>query len=221
MKIRAIIFSQVVRLLRATRPAGGFYAPSLVAGIVKRYGFAKYPESIGDLLVDANKAVEFQNGRILIGDTECVIDKLSIHSDGVVVASRAPVESTEHFCNDLLGWAEDSLNVTFIDNEPSRVAYTSQLEVEMTPLFLEKFAFLNTLGSAISGALAGYALLSYDFKCSGFSLHFDQIGKPIPPPGVFQIERRGGQPFEKNVFFSQAPLKTKEHARLLEMIEKL
>ena len=227
MKLRKIGLSQVIRLLKVTSPSGSLYGPVVVESIADRYGFVEYPQTIKDLVQDGNNDIIFKHGKFQQTPTgngpeiEAVIDSLSIHNDGIVIATRSTVENAEFFCNDFLDWAEIEFNLQYFDNDPVRIGYNSQVEIQLDSKFFENFSFLSSLQSKIGNILKSYNYQVCEFSCTGFSMHYDNSIKHIVLPSVFQVERKIGYDFEENIFFSQAPMKTADHLKLLEMVEGL
>jgi hypothetical protein len=62
----------------------------------------------------------------------------------------------------------------------------------------------------------------HDYSLAGLSLDCDPLAFPgRRKPVYFGIERRAGFRYDENIFFSPAPLRTKDHFALLERLEAL
>jgi len=83
------------------------------------------------------------------------------------------------------------------------------------------FEKLTSAGQKISSLLKGYGQQVDDYRFSGFKMHYDQIGKSGLQAPEFIFERRAGELHASNIYFSSAPIETKEHLELLNSMEKL
>ena len=98
--------------------------------------------------------------------------------------------------------------------------YTSALAIEFDERFVERARVFETMLKVMSEAKP-QAARAYRLKRLAFGTAHD--GQVLQPPLVeqfassdFSLERRVTVPFEKNIFFSSAPLETDDHARYLE-----
>ena len=57
------------------------------------------------------------------------------------------------------------------------------------------------------------------FAFHGVILNTDVHQLPVSPPSHFSLERRAGFPFSQKIFFSQAPVPTKDHLKILEKLD--
>jgi hypothetical protein len=77
----------------------------------------------------------------------------------------------------------------------------------------------QNLGPQITSLLGSYNVPVRDYDVSHLALHLDTLGSVGLQPGGFDIMRRAGVPWTENLWFSQAPLKTLDHVRLLEELD--
>jgi hypothetical protein len=156
----------------------------------------------GDISIEQINLTSIDQRATSIG----VLTKMST-DDGIAVS------------DDLLKWAANTYKLDIKEIEP--VFYHSQVEVTFDGSFA-KLAGLQILGARVSDFLRQYGFKegpTYDL--SGFSLHLDTVGYLGPVPTPFTLERRVGARFDENKFFSQAPLQTKDHERILGELESL
>ena len=114
-----------------------------------------------------------------------------------------------------------SHSISFKPASPVAIGYMSAVEFEASPQFTELTAKFTEVANVASEMVrsSGAWLEGFDFH--GISLGCDpQKSGPIPI-GRFAVERRLNRPFEQNIFYSEAPVKTADHLKLLEMLEKL
>ncbi len=102
-------------------------------------------------------------------------------------------------------------------------SYLSILVVEFDAAFVERFSLFEAIEQLTSEAIKGDGRRH---KLKRLAFGTDALPDPTGASAVAQfilrdllIERRAGEPFERNRFFSRAPLRTNEHIRLLEQIE--
>tara|TARA_R110001599_G_C12157608_1_gene651997 strand:+ start:551 stop:1138 length:588 start_codon:yes stop_codon:yes gene_type:complete len=186
---------------------------SAVAKLVERYRFEKHP-SLDDLLSD--KQV-FHLG--MFNDEQ--IDSFEIYTDGVVVKSRCNSKVLEAFLDDLDVWLEADLGFNKIETHAAGKAFVSDIIVEMDPV--------------VFAALEQYQLVTADigrniqhlwrrdiprFTSAGIMFAVDDTLVPGMKPMPFRLERKLGTGFEKNLFFSSAPLTTDLHFEVLDNLEE-
>lgn len=213
MKLISTEFAQVTWIVNLSVTQGGLYVPEAIAMLNSRYRFVKSP-AVEDLLNQRPNAV-FEHGKF--GDS--VIRKFSLHSDGMISESQAGTEAAEQFLEDFVSWSKDAFGVVELDINESYKMYDSNLVAQMQIDLPEKMGFLRFICDNIETTLKQYREGIPEYQAAGFSLSSDSAGIAGVAPAPFQIERRVGQPFSNNLYFSSAPLRTRDHAKLLEMIE--
>lgn len=230
MDLVSIVLGQAVRLLRARNPIGGTYLPDVVTAFRERYGFIEAPSTVAEYQADATKGVTFKHGKFRVGtrqtaqgriSEEIVIDSLHIFNDGLIANTKSFVEDADLFLDDVIKWSIKSFGYSILEDPPIRHAYTSQVEVSFPKSLVSLFDELKGLNDQITTALAMYGNAPPSYSISGFSLHCDTT-KLLPPiPTAFTFERRAQHPFTSNLYFSTAPLKTTDHIKVLEELEKI
>lgn len=147
------------------------------------------------------------------------INEFGIYSDGILVASRANTDILDAFLDDLMSWARQELGIIETGVPPRERHYESALVVSLRINESRSFPFSNILCSALTRYQESYGLKPFDFSFGAFSVATDTTAyggrKPIP----FTIARRVNVPFDANVFYATAPLKTADHIALLEALE--
>jgi hypothetical protein len=194
-------------------PRGKVFFPEVLEALVKRCHFQKFPKEYIEL--DERKGVDFLEGKW----GNVTVDKLTLYQDGILVDTCSSTADSERILHEALLWAASEFGVTYRPEMIKRKAYVSDLT------FYSEARFLTILNPALS-ALAdrvGRALseiLNDDFKYepSGFTAHYDQSLKQIPI-APFTVQRRLQTPFSENKYFSEAPLPTDLHWKLLEEFE--
>jgi hypothetical protein len=213
MKLLGIQETGVTNLFLAGSSTGGpgiFYAAAKVA---ERYQFKKVP-SPQELVSEKNV---FEHGVF----KNRPINSFEIYTDGVIVRSRTPSEDIEAFLDDLVSWMGE-LGLQRVDTHHVNKAYSSELLIEFNPGVFEIFDRLKPILALIGSEIAKATDQRVPpYQAAGFVLHTNQTQiagmKPLP----FRLERRFNTEFEKNLFYSAAPLPTKAHIKVLEQIEAL
>jgi hypothetical protein len=194
----------------------------LIDAVKHKYEFLKFPT-----LERANEPFDFQVGKMKHDGRVLKIDQLVIayvgtEATSIGAASRTSSDDADLFLDDLIGWISEEFH---LDVTPRfAFAYHSQVEFVFEKARLSnRFEELNRLGTAITNIVRGYGAKSPDFELSSFSMHFDvnDSALPKPVPTVFAVERRVGARYAENKYFSQAPLKTRDHKAVLEQLEKI
>ncbi len=216
MKLRQILLARVLQVTQ-TDVGSAIYYPDLVKKIQERYKFTTVPTPESLVSQDSPNGAEFKLGKLDMQEREIVVNAFTVFNDGLVVDAITSTDDAEVFLSDLFKWAEKA--VPNIKPKGQRY-YLSQIEVQSTSSLEEYLGVACCIGKKISKALLQYGIVAPEYQLQSLGLHFDQIGKPVPQPGAFTIERRANVSYEQNVWFAQAPLKTSDHLLFLDELEK-
>jgi len=216
MEIREILLARVLQMTHTT-PGEAEYYPDLIPKIRKRYQFAITPKNEDLVPSDPPKGAEFRIGKLEIDGRTIVINVFTVFSDGVVVDTATSTDDADLFLSDLTQWAKEAIpNITFKGPR----YYLNQMEVQTTASLENYLPSLMPIGEKISKLLRTYETAVPSYQVSTVALHFDQLGKNLPQPGAFSLERRANVAYAQNVWFAQAPLKTRDHVALLTELER-
>jgi hypothetical protein len=208
----------LARVLQMVKPIGaGVYLPEIARKLKAKYEFVAAPKDEELISSDPSKGAEFKHGRMSVGDRSIIIQQLTVFNDGVVVDTTTSTDDSDQFLTDLIRWAREMIPGA----EPIGPRfYISNLEVRME-FPLEKYApTFSPIGDKIGAMLNAYGIEAPRYEVSEVTLLFDQIGRPAPQPISFNLDRRANVPYDRNVWFAQAPLKTADHINLLLDLEK-
>ncbi|MEJ0093781.1 MAG: hypothetical protein WDN46_10160 [Methylocella sp.] len=196
-----------------TRPGGQLYLPDAAVKLANRYSFARVPSL--DKLSEPTQT--FGMGKFM----NAQIEDLSIYNDGIIINSRSDTDLLDAFLSDLLAWSDAELGlVQSIIAKPEK-HYESSLiiksEIDLPAVIKPALAVVDLFNKTWKNKFhVKYRLTSFHLDCDKFEISSDRR-KPYP----FIVERRVGFPFEENVFYSAAPLPTKDHLDLLVRLEEL
>jgi hypothetical protein len=220
MEIQEVILARAIRLVKVSTAIG--YWPDLVKDLGKEYSFATVPD-IQEVIASQNKGTaakgaEFQVGKLTRPDgSMAVIEKFTVFNDGLVVDSRVSTEDCDLFLDSIEQWAMK--NLSGIRNV-GKSFYLSQLEVKFQGSQYTK-AF-DGICSNIHSLLEEYGMTGVTrYRFASLHLAMEPSRTSLSQPSPFSIERRLNVPFDDNVFFAQAPLRTPDHKTLLAALEQV
>ena len=215
MKLINYQFSQVTYLSTIVRRAGQVYIPNALANFQQRYSFIEVPEPLSYL--NPEEGIKFKHGKF----EDISIAEISLYPDGIVANSSAPVEVIERFVDDVVRWTEDALQAEEISSLPSVKLFDSQVIVQSAIEYGSTLQKFEGLGRKISNLLDRYGTVTKPYKISGIELHNDEPDAGMYRTSKFTFERRANQPFSRNLYFSTAPLRSKDHLELLALLEEV
>jgi hypothetical protein len=220
-KQRTVAITNVI-LARSLQPIGTVsgtigYLPDIVQEVKAKYSFLTAPKD-EDLVSDPPKGAEFKHGKLQFRDRTIVIDRLTLFSEGIAVDTASSTDDCDLLLDNLVDWARANLPKAQVRGPRF---YLSHLEMRMSGRLETYMTVFRPIGEKISAFLNGYGIAVPRYEATALNLHFDQLGKVSPQPGVFYIDHRQGVPFGENLWFSQAPLKTGDHITLLKELEKV
>jgi hypothetical protein len=211
MELVALETSRIIYLTQVVRPEGQVYLPDAAAKLVERYSFVRHP-SIEQIVAPQ---VTFAIGKF----KDVQIDELQIYPDGIIVAARCNTAVLDEFVGDLFAWAKDTFGLIIPSTTKSEKFFESIVVVKSTKDLALSISPRNDVAQLFNDLFADKAA---SFRISGFTLDCDPaqfLGRRKPLR--FTLERRAAIPFADNVFFSHAPLRTDDHLRLLNEIERI
>jgi hypothetical protein len=212
MDLVGIDSSKVVFFTQVHRPAGQLYAPDAFAKLIERYSFVKYP-SPDQVLPYTFGIGKFQNTQIT---------ELSIYNDGITASSASDTDLLDTFIDDLLAWAARELQLIEAPANKPEKYYESSIVVKSTTNLASVAELRSGLSNILQPALEA-AKIDAALQLSGLIFDFDlpRVQSLKRKPFRLTIDRRLGVPFSENVFYSQAPFRTKDHVEVLASLEKI
>jgi len=212
MELITPLTSTAIRFL-TEKTIGSAHAPVFVEGLKDRYQFWEAPKGPADFTLDTG--VKFAYGRF----QKQLINTVQIFSNGVSAQGNTNTQILSDLIDDLLGWVKESYGSEFVSAEPVSTVFTSSIEVRVDPDFAARFEALIRL-DRIAKILSDYGLTVSPYTVSSIALQTDPpTAKPFQP-GRFVLERRANIPFERNIFYSEAPVSTEQHLDLLAELER-
>lgn len=194
-------------------PRGAAFYPDLTKALVSRYQFQKFPQKLEEF--DESKGVIFGVGRL--GDA--VIQQLVIYTYGVLLDTRMSTQESRRLLEEIFDWGRKELGLKYRPDMVKRWQYASQVTFRSTAPMTDAH---SAVGKLVAGVAKGVAdstgeNLNYDLAILG--VDYDQLTRKHPL-GRFSIQRRDNTPYSENKYFSDGPLPTDVHVRLLEQFER-
>jgi hypothetical protein len=211
-----ISYLHAATVLKATwdeiRPQTGAVFPATVQLVRERYQFQQSGQSPTAQQVGII-APNFQVGQFKMGEALVSITQLEFQPAGILAACST-TEQTLALLDDLFKFLHEKLAYRLPSKERERQYTTTiiaKFKSSISPLFEPWEKILSALNEL---AKPGHKIVPYGVR------FFGEIGDHQPDPErYFGFERRVGAPPGEEWFFSQAPIQTKDHVRLLETIE--
>jgi hypothetical protein len=221
MKLQQVILARVIRQVAVM--GTGAPAPDAVKRIKERYQFMNAPERFEDLHpknpLAAMQGLVFQEGVFVANEKRIGILRLQF-SPGIILAdTRATTDESEAILDDYIESANKIAPEAITPAGPTYFLSQIEVKIERPQGLFEKLPQYENAARIIDRHLEDDGLKLPKYGFFGINLNFDSHGLGILPPAFFNIERRVGFSFDKNVFFSQAPLRTKDHVALLEKLD--
>jgi hypothetical protein len=180
-----------------------------------RYKFQKYPTP-EEVQLAAPNGLQFSGGTFRIDDGQWILVALAVYSDGLVAETRCNTNQTDAFVSDVLMFASRQFRLRF---EPSMVrekTYLSQVIVSSDKV-------LRTVDPKLA-AFSAYlsTMLKFSAQIQTTGVHFGPDPSAVGGKSfALRLERKANTPFDKNLYFSEAPLSTDQHLEALKAFEEM
>lgn len=215
MNVTAILVARVLAFIETAdlNKSGRVYLPNVIAGLVKRFQFQKWPQKFEEM--DESKGIEFLGG---VWDGTPV-EKLTIYNSGLLLETRVSTIESERILEECLLWTKDQFGISYNRGDIKSTRYVSDLTFNSQVPLLEAYAPATKLASAVSEHVS--RILNKTIPYYGIRLDVDIERHPLNMPiAPFSIQRRGDTPMSEDKYFSEAPMPTDVHIKLLEAFEK-
>jgi hypothetical protein len=203
---RAMAFMEPIDL----NPRGKVFYPDLVKALVARYNFQKFPQKPEEF--DETKGVIFSTGKF--GET--VIEQLVIYTYGILVDTRISTQESKRLLEEAIQWASKEIGLTY--KPVQRWQYASQITFHSKVDLTSVHPAMQRLADSVTKNVTEIIKENLKYELTVLSVDFDQLERKHPV-GRFSIQRRDNIPFSENKYFSDAPLPTDVHMKLLEQFE--
>jgi hypothetical protein len=214
VELSAVILARVLGYIEIfdLSPRGRIFLPEVVPEIVKRYNFQKFPKTAEEF--DEAKGIEFHDGKI----RDKVIQKFVIWNTLLVVETRSNTSDSKQILEDMLVWGAETLGLNYRKGMIKRFAYVSDLTFHSEAPLLNASVALTALAEKTTKAVSEIWQESIRYDPMIITIGHDPLTRKY---GIanFTIQRRAEARFSEGKYFSEAPLPTDDHLKLLERYE--
>jgi len=217
MKVRQTILARTVRQVVAI--GTGSPRADAVQKIKDKYKFLMAPERYQDIFPqNPMQPITFQGGQIAIDKRAVGILQIQFVQNMIVVDTQTSTDDSDWIVDDFITTANTEHPESITPAGPPYYVSQIEFDLEKPPDLPPQF---EDAGKIIDRFLAGYGETVPKFGPWGVTLNIDAHELGVLPPAFFALERRVGFPFSAKVFFSQAPLRTKDHIVVLEKLDTI
>lgn len=213
MQLASVLLARVLGYVEVAdlNPQGRFLYPELVKAIREKFEFLKFPQKPEDF--DESKGVEFGTGHW--GDI--AVDTFRIYTNGFMLDTRASTDESERILREGLDWAASTFGLNYSPKMITRTGYLNQIAFYSdAPLLSNSPA--SKLAERVHNAVSQMTGDQTAWAPVGLTLQSETVPKK-PVIAAFTIQRRVDTFFSENKYFSEAPLPTELHNRLLNSYE--
>ena len=216
MKPRDLLLGRSIRFVE--RKPGADTDVSLfdiVKGLETRYKFLEIPKMVGEY--DFDKGVTFARGTF---DGKHAITKFQIFTNGVLSESTEGTELCDEFIDDVFSWANKEFGLEISEHKNLGRIYQNEIEFESILPLDNFFRPIEFITQKIPELLLEYGQKKHVYEFTGLFCNVDSTTAAQPIPAAFTIDRRAGYSYDENLYYSRAPLRTRDHIELLEILEQ-
>jgi hypothetical protein len=193
--------------------------PEVIQKVGQRYSFAYTPNLSRPWNEISTEGFKFRIGMFVSDGFKVNINEFTLLPQGLVVDAPGTDEG-ERFLDDLLEWAKPTLGLRPIQRELKKWFY-SQVVVEFDNPMNNLLRNFESLSNNLGMILSDYYDVDEAVQLYRITLNCDKLKLPSSVYLTdFTIERRLNHPYEEERFISAAPLRTQDHLKLLEELEK-
>ncbi|SRR6266436_1402288 len=214
MELASILMARALAWIEPAElnPTGKVFYPDLVKALVTRYNFQQFPQKAEDF--DESKGITFGTGKL----GESVIDQVVIYTYGIVLETRTSTQESKRLLEEAFQWGAKELGLTYKPSMVKRWQYASQVTFSSKVALTDASPAIQRLAKSMTENIAQLTGESLKCELTALLVDYDQLARKHPL-GRFSIQRRENTPFFENKYFSDAPLPTDVHLKLLEQFE--
>jgi hypothetical protein len=201
--------------LNLLNPQGLSLQP-VIDKLTDKYKFGKAPKSPVDY--DNQKALSFKSGTFIDSKGTPVSITFTIYTDGFVADTTASTDASTEFLVEM----RETIAGEFGLKLPTKIrkAFVSQIDVECDRPLIQLNPGLQELAEFINKNVKTIDEEPRVYECAALNFWTEDTGK-VSAPSPFKFERKITAPFSANHYFSQAPLETQQHLKLLDMLQNV
>lgn len=216
MKIIDLLLGRSVRFVEGKSdpdtPASLF---DMAKGLEARYKFLEIPKTVGEY--EFEKGVTFAGGEF---DGKRAITKFQIFSNGLLSESNEGTEVCDKFFDDVISWVNKEFGYDFSEQENLGRVYQNEIAFESIIPLDNLFKPIAFITQKVPELLLEYGQQNHVYEFTGLFCNVDSTKAAQPIPTQFALERRVGYSHDENLYYSRAPLRTRDHIEVLEILER-
>lgn len=215
MELASILLARAIAWIEPTdlNPNGTASYPKIVSALVERYGFQNFPQKPEDF--NETKGVTFTMGEF----GGLVIEQLVFYTFGIALDTRSSTDESKEVLEEGLRWAGSELGLRYEPRMIKRWQYASQISFYTSVPLVRFQSPYKRLVDAVAESVAEDIGERLPYDMAVLAIDHDQLARKHAL-GRFSIQRRDNTPFSENKYYSDAPLPTSTHLRLLQAFEE-
>lgn len=214
MKLSAVTLARVLAFIETfdLGSGGKVFYPDLIAALVERFRFQTFPRKAEDL--DEQKGVKFLEGQW----NGISVPKVEIYWNALILDTQSSTLESERILEEALVWVSEKFKLNYRPDMISRRRYLSNLTFYSDHNLLGLHAALPRLTSSLHDKVKEITGHDLAYEATRLDVDFSRYDRQMPI-AIFTIQRRSETPFPENKYFSEAPLPTDIHIKILEEFE--
>lgn len=214
MQLASVLLARAIAWIESAdlNPKGSAFYPDIAKALVARYSFQDFPRNPADF--DETKGVRFALGKI----GNAPIDQVVVYAYGIALDTRVSTTESRRLLEDALRWAAKELGLVYAPSMIKRWQYASQVTFYSEVGLTTHCRPFRNLAENVQRSVQDITGENLNVELTGVLVDYDQLERKHPL-GRFSIQRRDNTPFSENKYFSDAPLPTDLHLKILEQFE--
>ena len=147
------------------------------------------------------------------------IDKLSIYNDGFLISAQTNTVILDDFIEEAVYAVKNRFSLTEQTIDEPQTVYDSQVVVQGKFSISDGVPRLGAIAQKKLSECFGRYGTEREYSVTGFTMRSDPDKTTRLSASSFSLDRRINVSFEKELYFSEAPLKTDDHLDLLRSLE--
>jgi hypothetical protein len=211
MLARTIAYMEVANL----NISGKIFIPDLVKELAEYCRFQKFPQTVEEYNIRSKDGMVFQQG--ILGDRP--IQKFVIGVELLYVETREDTDASKAILQEILLWCSDKLGATYEPGMIKRFGYVNCVSFYSDVPILKASRAIERLATDTTKAVSEIVNEPVIYHPINIEVGHDPTARKF---GIakFQITRRADIRFADNTYYSEAPLSTDLHLRMLEQFER-
>jgi hypothetical protein len=212
MKLQSIQVAKTTWLMDVgeTNPRGKNIFTDFVPAMVSEFHFKTVPQEGGDF----KDGMKFSLGTFITSAGDAIQVAFALYSDGVAADTYSSTDASEEFLNEV---ARLFIEMGYVF-DPSMI----RKKIYLSQLFLscdKPLTGLNPKLIDFAKRISETTGLGIPYATSAIEFWPDQ--SRVFKPANFGLQKRAGDDPEDNRYWSQAPLQTRDHLKLLDELEAI